>query len=206
MSLPTARPSFTLGRSKVPDKRIFSKSLSANIFLNLYFIPSSNNPADNPSRRLTPADSALSLPYWRQVQHLFGGPHGHSVDLLALTSNVRPHLDGTPLPFFSPFAVPHTAGVNLFAQNPHHHSPALFRNPYAFPPIILVGQLLRFLAYFSLPCTLVIPDVFPRKYWWPLLFSKARSFHKFAQKGEPGVLLTPSKTGYQPSPQLPWDL
>ena len=187
-------------------KLIFSQTLSANIFLNLHYIPSSFNPADMPSRRLTPADSALSLPYWQQVQTLFGGPQGHSVDLMALPSNVRPHLDGAPLPFFSPFPVAGATAVNLFAQDPAHHPSSLFRNPYVFPPIILVGQLLRFLIHFPLPCTLVIPDVFPRKYWWPLLCSHARSSHKLARKGDPGVLLCPSSRGYQPLPALSWDL
>ena len=187
-------------------KLIFSQTLSANIFLNLHYIPSSFNPADMPSRRLTPADSALSLPYWQQVQTLFGGPQGHSVDLMALPSNVRPHLDGAPLPFFSPFPVAGATAVNLFAQDPAHHPSSLFRNPYVFTPIILVGQLLRFLIHFPLPCTLVIPDVFPRKYWWPLLCSHARSSHKLARKGDPGVLLCPSSRGYQPLPALSWDL
>ena len=114
-------------------KRIFSQTLYANIFLNLHYMPS--YPADMPSRRLTPADSALSLPYWQQVQ-----TQGHSVDLMALPFNVRPHLDGTPLPFFSPFPVAGATGVNLFAQDPAHHPSSLFRNPYVFPPLFWLAS------------------------------------------------------------------
>ncbi len=126
-----------------------------------------------PSRRLTPADSALSLPYWQQVQTLFGGPQGHSVDLMALPSNVRPHLDGAPLPFFSPFPVAGATAVNLFAQDPAHHPSSLFRNPYVFSPHYFGWPVIALSDPFSpslYPCysrclssqILVAPSLFPR--------------------------------------------
>ena len=94
-----------------------------------------------PSRRLTPSYSALSLPYWQQVQTLFGGPQGHSVDLMALPSNVRPHLDGTPLPFFSPFPIAGATGVDLFAQDPAHHPSSFFFGILMFfPPLFWLAS------------------------------------------------------------------
>ena len=87
-------------------KQIFSHSFSSNIHLKLHFTPSSQNLADTPSRRLSPADSHLSLLYWRRLQTLFGGPHGHSIDLMASPSNVQTSTDGQPLPFFSPLILP----------------------------------------------------------------------------------------------------
>lgn len=131
--------------------------METNVLLNLHYVPSAHNPADPPSRHLSRADSCLSLDCWKQLQFEFGGPKGHSIDLMALPSNVRPDLDGTPLPFFSPSPCSTSAGVNVFAQSPSRLTKHLFRNPYAFPPIILVGQLLRFLLDLSLPCTLVTP-------------------------------------------------
>ena len=178
-----------------------SPSLRAEIE-HLHYIPCSFNPTDMPSRHLTPADSALSLPYWQQVQTLFGSPQGHSVDLMALLSNVRPHLDGNLLPFFSPFPITGATGVNLFAQDPAHHPSSLFRNPYIPPPpIILVGQLLSFLIFspFLYPCysrclslqILVAPSLFLRS-----LLSQTCLF----------CFTLSLPCGYQPLPALSWDL
>ena len=127
------------------------------------------NPADSQSRTLSLQDCRLSEAAWDNVQVIFGGASGHTVsDLMALSSNVQCSRDGSPLPFFSPHAVPGSAGVNVFAQLPSLHS-ALFSVPYAFPPIILIPQLLRFLASHAVRCTLVVPDLRPRRFCWPLL-------------------------------------
>ena len=69
---------------------------------------------------------------WGQVQARFGGQFGHSVDLMALPSNLQCALDGSPLPFFSPYPLPGSSGVNLFAQRPYNHG-HLFSKPYVFP-------------------------------------------------------------------------
>ena len=104
-------------------KRIFSQVLSSNVFLSLHYIPSSSNPADFPSRRLSRMDATLSPAVWTKVQRMFGGTNGHSVDLMALPLNVQCHLSVQPLPFFSPYPTPGCAGVNVFAQHPASHSP-----------------------------------------------------------------------------------
>ena len=55
---------------------------------------------------------------------------------MALPSNLQCALDGSPLPFFSPYPLPGSSGVNLFAQRPGNHG-CLFSNPYVFPPLFL---------------------------------------------------------------------
>ena len=84
---------------------------------------------------------AFSQETWTLVQERFGGSSAHSVDLTALPSNVQSHSSGTPIPFFSPFLVPGSAGVKLFAQLPHR-LPILFTNLYVFPPIVLIPEVL----------------------------------------------------------------
>lgn len=123
--------------AKSPDlvvalKRVFGIISSCNIHLNLFHIPTAANPADPPSRVLSLQDSMLSPFAWGQVQARFGGQFGPSVDLMALPSNLQCALDGSPLPFFSPYPVPGSSGVNLFAQRPYNHG-HLFSNPYVFP-------------------------------------------------------------------------
>ena len=90
-----------------------------------------------------------------QVQARFGGQFGHSVDLMALPSNLQCALDGSPLLFFSPYPVPGCSGVNWFAQRPYNHG-HLFSNPYVFPPIILIPQVLHFVKSQSFPRTIVV--------------------------------------------------
>ena len=113
---------------------------------------------------------------------------------------------GKPLPFFSHWPSPECVGVNLFAQFSGHHSPDLFRNPYVFPPICLIPNVLKLLPSARLTFTLVVPDVQPRRFWWPLLPHKSSSSLRLGLKGEKGIIRFPSKNGYVESSTLPWDL
>ena len=147
-------------------KRIFGIVSTYNIHLNLFYISSADNPADTPSRVFPLQDSKLSPSAWVQVQAEFGGRSGHSADLMALPFYLQCALDGSPLPFFSPYSLPGSSGVNLFAQRPDNHG-CLFSNPYVFPPIILIPQVLGFVKTHCFACTIVIPDVRPREFWGP---------------------------------------
>ena len=102
-------------------KQLFAVVSRSNIHLSLHHIPSRFNLADTPSRRFSLLDSMLSSDTWAQVQGHFDGPSGHSVDLMALPSNVQHASSGHPLPFFSPVPSPGASGVNVFSQLPHHH-------------------------------------------------------------------------------------
>ena len=64
-------------------KCLFETTLNLNIDLRVHYIPSPENPADSPSRRLSFQDSKLSPAMWALVQNLYGGPGGHSIDLMA---------------------------------------------------------------------------------------------------------------------------
>lgn len=99
-------------------KEVFHLVSGRNIQLTLYKVPSKGNIADLPSRHLSPSDSKLSLQSWKRIQEAFGGEIGHTLDFMALDSNVQPDFEGSSLPHFTPFPTPQSAGVNLFAQNP----------------------------------------------------------------------------------------
>ncbi|KAK3755702.1 hypothetical protein QZH41_008950 [Actinostola sp. cb2023] len=138
--------------SKSPElteaiKELFNVVSQRNLHLALQHIPTQLNKADMPSRCLSKLDSMLSPKAWARVQSNFGGIRGHSVDLMALDTNAQQDLSGQPLPHFTPFPTPESAGVNLFAQSPQT-APAVWDNPYVFPPFNLVGPVLRFLLPF----------------------------------------------------------
>lgn len=187
-------------------KKVFSTMIGLNLDLHLYFIPSEDNVADAPSRRLCMQDSKLCGDLWESLQRQFGGDRGHTVDLMALPSNAQTDLEGRLLPFFSPFAVPRCAGVNIFAQAPQASTNQLFRNPYVFPPICLIPQVFLYLRSLRISFTMVVPDVVPRRYWWPLLCSTCGDRFLLAPAGSVGSLMIPSKEGYRDDWVLPWDL
>ena len=187
-------------------KSIFQALMSSSCILHLFQVPSVNNLADRPSRSLSLADSRLSASCWKRLQDAFGGPDGHSVDLMALPSNVMRSPSGAMLPFFSPHPTPGCPGVNLFSQSPDIHPPCLFSYPYVFPPICLIPNVLRFMSSFAISFIVVVPDVLPRRFWWALLPHCPSSSLLLAREGQVGVLHPPSKNGYKDSWPLPWDL
>lgn len=64
-------------------KCLFETTLNLKIDLRVHYIPSPENPADSPSRRPSFQDFKLSPAMWALVQNLYGGPGGHSIDLMA---------------------------------------------------------------------------------------------------------------------------
>ena len=71
-----------------------------------------------------------------------------TADLMVLPSNLQCALDGSLLPFFSPYPVPGSSGVNLFAKRPYNHA-HFFQTPMFCPPL------------FSFPRSLVLLKVNP---------------------------------------------
>ena len=159
-------------------KEILDLTLSANLHVILHFVPSEENPADYPSRVSSDLDCSLSLASWHAVQRTFGP---HTVDLVATPDNVQRDLGGRALLFFAPSP---SWGANVFLQviAPSH-------NAYGFPPFVLVGPLIRFFASQDCPYTIVVPDLRPRKYWWPLLVSSCVDLFKLGSQGDRDILL-----------------
>ena len=133
-------------------KQLFFTTLKLNISLHLSYVPTGENPADVPSRQLSAMDSRLTDSLWVVVQKEFGGD-GHTCDMMALDSNAMLNCFGNRLPYFTPHQTPESAGVNVFAQDLASHL-LIMQRPYVFPPLVLVGPLLRFLQYYQQSCTL----------------------------------------------------
>ena len=128
------------------------------------------------------------------VQELYGGENGHSVDLMARPSNAQSNLSDDQLPFFSENPLPESLGANVF------------KNPYIFPTICLIPHVIKYMRNLQLSHTIVVPDVCPTRFWWPLLVSTCSSRHLLAVAGTVGALLTYSKNGFSNNWPIPWDL
>lgn len=166
--------------SKSPEvsdvmKSIFQFSLSRNLCLSLQYVPSRSNPAYSPSRTLADLDASLDIVPWNLVDSTFGP---HTIDLMALPSNVKLDHSRRPLRFFSPFPCVQAQGANVFSQ-----MLSSSENAFVFPSFTLIGPLLRHLVSQPCPFTIVAPDVSPTKYWWPLVQRQASVALKLAQKG-----------------------
>ena len=177
--------------------RIVHCACQHNLELALHYLPSSSNPADVPSRTMSDLDCMLSPTAWSLVQLKFGP---HSFDLCALDSNAERDAAGFVLPH-TPWPTPQSAGVNVSAQHlPENH------NLYVFPPIVLVGLFLRFLLDAAhVRITIVVFDIYPRRYWWPILQSRSIDSLQLGHKNDISTLLFPSPRGFA-SRLLQYDL
>ena len=187
-------------------KKPFHTMTKLNIDLHLTFVPSSQNHADFPSRRLSLQNAKLCPSLWIVAQELYGGDNGHSVDLMTRPPNAQSDLSGAQLLFLSENSLPGSLGVNVFALSPDLYDTSVFKNPYVFPPICLIPHVIKYMKSLQLPYTIVVPDVRPRRFWWPLLTSTCFSRYLLAVAGTVGALLTPSKNGFSNSWPIPWDL
>ena len=132
-------------------KDIFRHSRDFNFSIQTFYVPSSRNPAHEPSRNLSDLDCMLTPETWLCLERCFGP---HSFDLMSLDSNCQRDRSGNPLPHFTPWPTPGSAGVNVFANS----LPAR-QNVYIFPPFVLIGPLLRYIFSqdFHDAFTLVVP-------------------------------------------------
>jgi len=186
-----------LSELTLATKELFLVLSERNVKLKLSHVRSDQNKADGTSRYLSPLDSKLSPKAWIVVEEHFGGNSGHTFDLMALDSNVQLDCSGHPLPHFTPFASPHTSGINLFCQDLQSDD-VLFLNPYVFPPFGLIGTVLQFLVRFRRAFTIVVPEAHPHRYWWPGLVARCSAMVLLGVQGDKSVILGPSKTGFKP--------
>lgn len=182
-------------------KEIFLCSRDRNFSIQTFYVPSAQNPADEPSRKYSDLDCTLTHEVWLYLERFFGP---HTFDLMSLDSNCQRNTTGNPLPHYTPWPTPDSEGVNVFANPlPAGH------NIYAFPPFVLLGPLLRYIfdQGFHGAFTLVVPEIRPRPFWWATLQALAVDQLLLGRKGSESVLLFPSRHSREWLPRcLQWDL
>ena len=183
-------------------KDIFQFTLDEDIILNLSFVGSKSNLADDESRRLDKSDACLHDSVWLLVQQAFGGKAGHTVDLMALDSNCMKTKDGLPLKHFTPYDTPKSSGTNMFAQ-----TISKTENCYVFPPISLILPVLRFIIESGICCTVVVPSVANMSIWLPSFQEYITDAFIIGFKGQKNILRYPTKKGFVDDKfGLPWNL
>jgi len=84
-------------------KGIFRFVSQYNVDLHMSYVPSKMNEADGASTVINAGDKMLSDSSWLLVESSYGP---HSVDMVALDSNVKKFNDGNPLNHFTPWLTP----------------------------------------------------------------------------------------------------
>ena len=111
-------------------KEIHRYSRDQSFSIQALYEPSSHNPAEEPSWKCSDLDCMPSVGAWLSLERLFGP---HSFDSMSLDSNCQKDVYGNPLPHYTPWATPGSAGINICASPlPAGH------NIYVFPPFFLV--------------------------------------------------------------------
>ena len=109
---------------------------------------------------------------------------------------------GQALRHFTLFPTPSTAGVDALSQTYLEQD-----NCYAFPPFCLLPAVVKFIIEEKIRCSLVFPYFSPAPFWIPSITEYASDVVPIGYKGDKGVVLYPSKSGYRADKVgLPWDM
>ena len=190
MLLLTIRFSWQVGRTSCQGRRLFPMSL--NPFLSPPMPVFCIFPWCTSLLRRThfsvvsDLDCTHSPIAWQRVNSAFSP---HTLDLMAIPCNIKCDRSGHPLRFFSTYPCPKAAGTNVFAQNI-----PLDENAFVFLPFVFIGPLVKFLSSQGYPFSIVLPDLHPHKFWWPLVERSASSPFKLGSKGDPSILLFPTRS------------
>ena len=125
---------------------------------------------------------------------------------MSLDSNCQKDVYGNPLPHYTSWANPGSAGMNVFA----YPLPA-GQSIYVFPPFVLLGPLLR-IRYvvdqeFHGAFTLIVPDNRPRPFWWATIQAFSVDRFLLGKNSSGSVLLFPSQHSREwLARRLQWDI
>ena len=132
-------------------KQIYWMQFLGQFYISLNYVRSEENPSDKYTRQSSGLEATLN-------QHLFNllwskwGPFDW--DLMASSATAKRDLQGKRLPYFSRFFEETSSGTDLFAQNL-----IWVRNAYCFPPIPMIGMVLKFLEEQKKNCVMILPAI-----------------------------------------------
>ena len=130
-------------------KQIYWMQFLGQFYISLNYVRSEENVSDEYTRQSPGLEASLN-------QHIFNllwdkwGPFDW--DLMASAATARKDPQGKRLLFFSRFFEEPSSGIDLFAQNL-----TWIQNAYCFPPIPMIGMVLKFLEEQKKNCVMILP-------------------------------------------------
>jgi len=130
-------------------KQIYWMQFLGQFYISLSYVRSEENVSDKYTRQSPGLEATLN-------QHLFNllwnkwGPFDW--DLMASAATAKKNPQGKRLLYFSRYFEETSSGIDLFAQNL-----TWIKNAYCFPPIPMIGMVLKFLEEQKKDCVMVLP-------------------------------------------------
>ena len=132
-------------------KDIFWLQQQGDFRIKLAYIPSEQNRADKYTRQSSGLEAVLRHQVFLMLWYKWGP---FSWDLMASAANVQRDPTGNRLKYFSRYYDSFTEGVDLFLQKSN-----LLADVYCFPPIPIIGMVLKYLQQHKLNCVIILPAI-----------------------------------------------
>ena len=132
-------------------KSIFWLQQLGQFHIALEYVKSEDNVADKFTRESPGLEASISHEAFMVIWNKWGP---FQWDIMATSANVNRDPKGQKLLFFSRYFDPLSKGVNVFAQDL-----TKLQGIFCFPPIPMIGKLLKYLEQQKLDCVLVIPAI-----------------------------------------------
>ena len=132
-------------------KNIFWLQQLGQFHLALEYVKSEDNRADKYTRESPGLEASLSHEAFMLIWNKWGP---FQWDIMASSANVNKDPCGNKLNFFSRYFDPLSKGVNVFAQDL-----TKLQDLFCFPPIPMIGKLLKSLEQQKVDCVIVLPAI-----------------------------------------------
>ena len=132
-------------------KQIYWLQQMGQFYISLQYVKSQLNVADKFTREAPGLEVSISHFVFMKIWNKWGP---FEWDIMASSANVNKDPQGKKLYFFSRYHDLGTSGVDIFAQNLQ-----FLENIYCFPPIPIVGMVLKFLEQQQKDCIMVVPAI-----------------------------------------------
>ena len=130
-------------------KDIYWLQFLGEFFLSLEYVKSEHNISDKFTRQSPGLEASLSQHSFMTLWNKWGP---FEWDLMASSANVVKDPTGKKLRYFSRYFEQSSQGVNMFAQDLQ-----FLNNVYCFPPLPIIGMVLKYLEQQKIDCVLILP-------------------------------------------------
>ena len=132
-------------------KQIFWLQFLGRFYINLQYVKSKENVSDKFTRQSPGLEACLSQHIFTSIWNKWGP---FDWDLMASAATVRKDHMGKKLLFFSRYFEETSSGTDLFSQNI-----SWIKSAYCFPPIPMIGMVLKFLREQKKDCVMILPAI-----------------------------------------------
>ena len=132
-------------------KQIYWLQQYGDFHIALEYVRSEDNVSDQFTRESPGLEASMTQQTFMVLWEKWGP---FEWDLMASAANVKRDPEGNKLCFFSRYYDSQSKGVNLFSQQLH-----CLQNMYCFPPLPIIGMVVKFLEQQKVKCVLVLPSI-----------------------------------------------